>query len=112
MSMRWMEKGKKSSAEPMAATEAPADKGLVLICEKCGHNQHASVKDLKSELKHAVKEQHKKGAVRVLLTSCMSICPKDGIAVAVARTDAKPTEFFVVEGEAGPAAASILAKLA
>jgi predicted metal-binding protein len=109
--MGWLEKEKKKSGEALLPTEAPAERGLVLICEKCGHNRYTSVKDLKSELKHAVKSRHEKGAVRVLLTSCMSICPKDGIAVAVARTSEPGTEFFVVEGDAASAADGILKKL-
>ncbi|RZA07841.1 MAG: hypothetical protein EOP11_06565, partial [Proteobacteria bacterium] len=84
----------KNGNEGLKAIRSPAERGLVLICEKCGHNEFASVKELKSELKDAAKEAFGKKDVRVVLTSCMSVCPKNGIAVAVARSgDAAGTEF-------------------
>lgn len=106
---RWLQKT--GSTQNLNPSEPPADRGLVLICEKCGHNEHTSVRDLRSELKSQAKESGHKRDVRVVLTSCMSLCPKRGIAVAVAKNEG-PTEFFVVEGEANASAGEILGKLA
>jgi predicted metal-binding protein len=60
---------------------------MVFICEKCGKRADLSGKNvshrLASEFKHQAKRELGKGQVRIALTTCMDICPEDGIAVCV-----------------------------
>lgn len=106
--MGWAEKKKEEPG--ITPTEAPAEKGVVMICERCGG--HSFAKDLKSELKHLAKDELGKKALRVVFTSCMSICPKEGIAIGLAHVNPPaPTEFFVADGDAHAAADGILRKI-
>lgn len=94
---------------PLRKENAPAERGVVFLCEKCGKGADFSSKDLKNELRSALKDRGEKGAVRVVLTSCMDLCPKDGIAAAIAPTaQGKPAEFFVAGGRLHEAGAALL----
>ncbi len=68
---------------------------LVVICSKCGKKLASKDNEdpselLKSELKARVKEEELKHQLRVVTSSCMDLCPKDRIAVAVIRRDGHP----------------------
>jgi predicted metal-binding protein len=67
----------------------PVSQALVFICEKCGkragdkHDSHR----LASKLKRHIKGEFSKGDIRIVLTSCMDLCPGDRIAVSLQPVD-------------------------
>jgi predicted metal-binding protein len=65
----------------------PAKRALVFICEKCGKRIGKSGKNashrLASHFKRQVKREFDKGDVRIVLTTCMDICPDDRVTVAI-----------------------------
>jgi predicted metal-binding protein len=86
-------------------TRAPVNTAVILICEKCGRkaagkSEDNPARELQQELKHSAKDALGKKEIRPVLTSCLDICPKGQIAIAVARLSgrsARPTEFFEVD---------------
>lgn len=96
-----------SHLEPV---ESPADEAMVFVCEKCGKHAECSGKDLRHELRSELKAQGRKGAVRVVLTGCLDICPKEGVALALAQSG-RATEYLVAEGEARDVAHALLERL-
>lgn len=75
---------------------------LIMVCTKCGNQFNNSSGTeapdrIKSELKIKTKQEFGE-AIRVISTSCLNICPKNKIAIAVARkkTD-KVFEAFAVD---------------
>lgn len=72
---------------------------LVLVCKACGKRSSGPAKQgkpkkLADEFKIAGKAARLK--TRVVLTSCMGLCPKNATAVAVVRGgDAGPAQFAV-----------------
>jgi predicted metal-binding protein len=69
-------------------TEIPFKK-IVMICSHCGdqfnsNQSMGTVERIKNELKSCVKEKMAQGEVRVITTSCLSMCPANKIAIAVA----------------------------
>ncbi len=63
-------------------------KKIVMICSHCGEqfkssNGIGAVERIKSELKTCIKEKMSNGEVRVVTTSCLSLCPENKIAVVV-----------------------------
>jgi predicted metal-binding protein len=98
--------------ENLRREAAPAECAVVFICEKCGKGADFSGRDLKQEIRARLKEDGRKGEVRVVLSSCLDLCPKDGITVAVASTArSKPTSFFVARGDSGEAASAVLSEI-
>jgi predicted metal-binding protein len=73
-----------SLLQPVAS---PAKRAMVFICEKCGKRIDKSGKNvshrLASHFKHQVKREFAKGDVRIVLTTCMDICPDDRVTVAI-----------------------------
>jgi predicted metal-binding protein len=71
---------------------------MVFICQKCGKRAKLSGKNvshrLASEFKHQVKRELGKGEVRIALTTCMDICPEDGVAIAVQPTGRGSSALF------------------
>jgi predicted metal-binding protein len=63
------------------------NRAMVFICEKCGRRAGGSGKNpshrLASKFKRLTKHEFAKGDVRIVLTSCMDICPDDQIAISV-----------------------------
>lgn len=90
--------------------ESPAHEAMVFVCEKCGKHAECSGKELRHELRTELKERGRKGAVRVVLTGCLDICPKEGVALALARSGS-PTEYLVAEGKARDVAHELLERL-
>ena len=90
--------------------ESPADEAMVFVCEKCGKHAECSGKDLRQELRGELKERGRKGAVRVVLTGCLDICPKNGVALGLARSGS-PMEYLVGEGKACDVAQELLERL-
>jgi predicted metal-binding protein len=102
---------------------SPVSEALILVCEKCGKklvsgDEENPSRTLQTSLKEKIKEEHGKGKFRAVITSCMDICPKDEIAVAIVRpskssndsaTESKD-EFFTVIGETESLRDDILAR--
>jgi predicted metal-binding protein len=80
--------------------EPPAAQAMVSICEKCGKRAGGSGKNvshrLASHFKRQVKREFAKGEIRIVLTSCMDICPDDSVAVAITPTTSGMTPSFLV----------------
>ncbi len=80
----------------------------VLVCEKCGKKCGKKQRDsgknpshqLASKLKRLGKQEFDKGDLRMVLTSCLDLCPDDRIAVALvpARHD-QAAVFLEVEAD-------------
>jgi predicted metal-binding protein len=85
-------------------TEAAPWSDLVLICAKCAAKLgrgHKGKTELRGEVKHALKKQNLGKQVRVVETTCLDICPKDGQAVASRRQLAKGEITVVGPGADG-----------
>jgi predicted metal-binding protein len=69
------------------------NRAMVFICEKCGRRAGGGGKNpshrLASKFKRLTKHEFAKGDVRIVLTSCMDICPDDQIAISLQPTSAK-----------------------
>ncbi len=79
--------------------EAPVNRAMVFICEKCGKRvgsdtKHASY-ELASKLKRLLKHEVGKGEMRISLTSCMDACPDDAIAIAVQPVNTTSAPMFL-----------------
>jgi predicted metal-binding protein len=72
---------------------APMNRAMVFICEKCGKRARGAGKNpshrLASKFKRLTKHEFAKGDVRIVLTSCMDICPDDQIAISLQPNSAK-----------------------
>lgn len=77
----------------MKRIPAPVSEALILICEKCGKRESRSLMD---DLKTQIKARGSKREFRVLRTSCMNVCPKRGVTLAVLRTHGE-SAFVVVD---------------
>ena len=94
--------------EPIVPENAPWSDALVLICSKCGRKLESDVGEdlsekIKSDLKSRIKEEDLKDRIRVSTSSCMDICPKDRIAITVAKRAGQPAiESFSVSPDASP----------
>jgi hypothetical protein len=73
-------------------TLSPSWESLLLICKDCQHRKdgpkHLKAKALAKEIKHQVKDSAPRA--RVVLTSCLKLCPKQAISVAFVSPPAKP----------------------
>ncbi len=85
--------------------EAPVSQALILICEKCGKKvatdfEHNPSRDLQAALKEEIKARGDKGVIRAVVTSCMDICPKDEIAIAISRSQQAGGQdrFYTIQG--------------
>jgi predicted metal-binding protein len=71
-------------------TEVGWSKSVVMICQRCGEQFQSSFdkvspERIKSELKSSVKAKNLGDEVRVITTSCLNMCPKERIAIAIAE---------------------------
>jgi predicted metal-binding protein len=89
----------------MHAVDSPISTGLILVCDKCGKRLESDFdenpsRELVSRLKKASKGVFEKGEIRAALTSCLDICPRDRISVAIVPTGAGSgaTRYFTVKG--------------
>lgn len=76
------------SDRSITTAETPDRRATVFICEKCGKRVGGSGHKnpshrLASQFKRQSKHQFEKGDVRIVLTSCMDICPDDRIAITL-----------------------------
>jgi len=70
---------------------------LVMVCKACGKRssgpQEAKPKKVAQAIKETGKAQKRK--VRVVMTSCVGLCPKRATAVVVADRHGLPAQFAV-----------------
>jgi predicted metal-binding protein len=82
------------------AVESPVARAMVSICEKCGKRAGGSGKNvshrLASHFKRQVKREFAKGDIRIVLTTCMDICPDDRVVVAISPTTPGIAPKFLV----------------
>ena len=81
-------------------------KGLVLVCERCSKERipeedpdvAARIGDfhLRDWLKAKLKADERWGPIRAINTSCMDVCARRRVTVAIER-EAGPTHVFVVD---------------
>jgi predicted metal-binding protein len=75
----------------ITSVKPPVSEALILICEKCGKKLSNSddnpSRALQSALKEKIKSDGNKGVLRAVITSCMDVCPKDEIAIAISKPD-------------------------
>jgi predicted metal-binding protein len=93
---------------------SPVSEALILVCEKCGKklvsgDAENPSKTLQMSMKEKIKEDHGKGVYRAVITSCMDICPKDEIAIAILRQNGS-NEFMTVTGDTESLRDEILAR--
>jgi len=95
----------------------PVSEAIIMVCEKCGKKLSSDPETnpsrlLQSSLKDAIKAEYGKGKFRAVITSCMDICPKDEIAIAISRSNANggEDEFFTVTGDTETLRDEILAR--
>jgi predicted metal-binding protein len=84
----------------LQAVESPVAQAMVLICEKCGKRAGGSGKNvsyrLASHFKRQVKRAFGKGDIRIVLTTCMDICPDDRVTVAITPTAPGSAPLFML----------------
>ena len=75
-----------------AFTVSPSWEFLVLICKDCRRRKdgpkHLKAKGLAKEIKHQVKERAPRA--RVVLSSCLKLCPKKATSVAYVGAGVEP----------------------
>ena len=101
-----MDKHKKSQQTFEESTPTWTD-ALVLVCEKCCDKKDVSAKDLRKDIKSQFKEQGLGHQIRVVSTSCLGICPKNQISMAVASSHT-PLTFRAVLLPPDPDATSVV----
>ena len=84
---------------------APVSDALIMVCEKCGKkvagtddpDQNPS-RQFQKAMKEKVKAKFGKGKVRPVVSSCLDVCPKDEITVAIVRFDGntKASKFYTI----------------
>jgi predicted metal-binding protein len=88
----------KHGVPPVIRTAITPWEQVVLVCRKCsrkldgGFGKDGSA-SLRSELKQALREAGRRRQVRVVETSCFSVCPKRAVSV---MQGGRPGEILVV----------------
>ena len=73
------------------SAEIPWSEAVVMVCTKCSRKivgDEALADSMKKTLKHMFKENGFGKNIRTVTSSCLDICPKDRVAIAVVRRDA------------------------
>ena len=95
---------------------APVTEALIFICEKCGKkiasaDRENPSRDLQQDLKAMIGETGNKGRIRAALTSCIDVCPKNAIAVAIVDASrSRDDQYLTLERYTQDAAEKILAR--
>ncbi len=73
-------------------------RALVAVCAKCDGDPKA----LRRRLKREFKDRGAKGSVRVVASSCLDLCPKRSVAIAVSddRGAVAGARYYVVAADA------------
>jgi predicted metal-binding protein len=96
--------------------QKPVTEALILVCEKCGKKMAGGTdenpaRNLQLAMKEHIKTTGKKGELRAVLTSCLDVCPKDEITVAVLATSSHThTTFLTIKGNVEKKAEEVLEK--
>ncbi len=81
--------------KPIAIAAFRSRDALVSVCAKCD----ADGKTLRRAIKAELKARGISKRTRVVGTSCLDLCPKDAVAVAVADRRAEPgVRYYAVAG--------------
>jgi predicted metal-binding protein len=87
----------------ITSVKPPVSEALILICEKCGkklsNSEDNPSRELQSALKEKIKSDGNKGVIRSVLTSCMDVCPKDEIAIAITTSDGGKDRYFTLKSD-------------
>jgi predicted metal-binding protein len=87
----------------ITSVDSPVSEALILICEKCGKKLSNSddnpARALQGALKEKIKSDGNKGVLRAVITSCMDICPKDEIAIAISKSGTEQDRFFTLKSD-------------
>jgi predicted metal-binding protein len=90
----------------MKSVDSPVSTALILVCDRCGKRMKADLdknpsRQLVSRLKHRSRDEFEKGEIRAALTSCLDICPRDRLTVAVVATHGSASQplFFTVKAD-------------
>jgi hypothetical protein len=82
----------KTAKRDDAITFSPSWESLVLICRDCRRRKdgpkHIKARELAKEIKHRVKDSAP--LARVVLSTCLKLCPKKATSVAYVTGLAKP----------------------
>ena len=99
------------------AVKAPAKQALVLICRRCERRVDKdgdAGRRLARRLRKLGRQHLGKGAIRTVFTGCMSLCPRDAMAVAIVPGKGAPAQaprMCVVDAGRPKAAARALLDL-
>lgn len=105
-----------SAPAQIETTAAPVTEALIFICEKCGKkignaDRENPSRDLQQDLKAMIRESGSKGVIRAALTSCIDLCPKNAIAVAIVDAGGtRKNQYLTLECYTDDAAEKILAR--
>ena len=79
----------------LRAVKTPAKQGLILICQRCERRvgkEGDTGRRLARRVRKLGRQQLGKGAIRTVFTGCMSLCPRDALAVAIVPGKHAPTQ--------------------
>lgn len=91
--------GKSKSGTTRFETEdMPVSQSMIWICEKCGSklsrsDNESPSRDLQKAIKHLLSENKEKRNIRVMVSGCMNICPKEKIAASIIDLKGGKTRF-------------------
>ncbi len=112
------EKRSDSQASYTKSVEPPVNCSMFWLCEKCGFklsnsDQENLTRGLQKALKSKISEAGKKRECRVLVSSCMNICPNGKIAATKLDIKSGRAEFFefAMEKDMGSTAARLFESL-
>ena len=89
----------------------PRWEAVLLVCKSCGKRSSGPKKLKPKKLAGLVRRASKQSntRTRVLMTTCMGLCPKAAIAVAAAGGDATRIVAIASPGQVGEAVAQLTA---
>lgn len=95
----------KNEEKDIQKEPVPWEDAVIMVCEKCSRKMTGDVEhtqEIKKELKGLFKNKYGK-KVRVITSSCLDVCPKDRIAIAVAsRASGNNFQVYTVGEKARP----------
>ncbi len=90
----------------MHSVDSPVSTALILVCDRCGKRMKSDLdknpsRQLVSRLKKTSRELFEKGEVRAALTSCLDVCPRDRLTIAIVATHGPVSQprFFTVRAD-------------
>jgi predicted metal-binding protein len=96
---------------PTPDIQRPRWQAVLLVCKECGKRsngpKHLKPKEVAALARRGSK--HAKTRTRVLMTTCMGLCPKSAIALAAAGADATRIVAISKSGQVEQAVARLTA---